>query len=62
MYTHLITFERCVESLGGIWCEGKFRTTADAVELHRKTLAERCATGEVRNVYITPIAKGSVYA
>jgi hypothetical protein len=55
MYTYLITFELYVESLG-MWCEGYYRTTDDAVEIHRSILAKRTAKGEMRNAKVTPIA------
>lgn len=62
MYTYLITFERYVKCqygpTPGVWCDGFFRTTDDAVEQHRKVLTEREAEGEIRNVCISPIPSG----
>jgi hypothetical protein len=55
MYTWQITLERFVETLG-LWCDGSFRTTDDAVCEHRNVLEYRVAVGEVRNVVITHIA------
>jgi hypothetical protein len=51
MYTYLITFEIYLDCYG-LWTGGHFRTTDDAVEMHRKVLAERTAKGEIRNAEI----------
>lgn len=54
MFTHLISYLVFHKYLGLV--PASFRTTDDAVEMHRKALAIRCHAGEVCNVVIAPIA------
>ena len=55
MYTYRITFALRHRYLG--WIEDQsFRTTDDAVELHRSAFRIREHAGEVRNVRIEAIA------
>lgn len=54
MYSYLISYVVLHKILGR--CSASFRTTADAVEMHRSALAIRCHAGEICEVSIIPIA------
>ena len=61
MYTHQVTSRAFVESLGMI-IPSTFNTTADAVEIHAKTLRARVEAGEVDSFWIKELATGNVVA
>jgi hypothetical protein len=54
LYTHLVTVYRVVAGLGTV--EQTFRTTSDAVELHRASLADQVTRGKAVAFTIAPIA------
>lgn len=53
-YTHLVSYET-YSSMIGKWVAAQYRTTADAVPLHRKALELQKSSGVVRGISIKPL-------
>ena len=51
MYSHEIEFTLVHHTLGDL--PGKFRTTPDALWIHKKVLKEREMRGEIKDIIIT---------
>lgn len=47
-YTHAINFYKKVGNMGWTFCS--FKTTADALPLHIRSLSKQMANGTVRNI------------
>jgi hypothetical protein len=54
-YTHRITYYKNVKGIG--WVYSDFRTTADALRIHLRSLAKEEAQGSVRAVSFNKIHK-----
>jgi hypothetical protein len=52
IYTHRVTCERYSVILN-MWVRESFRTTEDAVELHRKSMKQAEEKGLVRKIHIS---------
>lgn len=52
-YTHVVSYYKNHKTFGWVFCD--FRTTADAVKLHMKSLAKQEKEGTVRNVQVVKL-------